>query len=160
MFKSYPTHLQPYCTLTFSSQVPILYLAMGKGVYFSLCPFQIISTYILTNFKIFQKTDYMLTSNYYKKHCIREIKWFHQHEKNWKPLLFHDLKYKLPLTLQCLKALALNNYCSALKKSDARYGLSTMTPFIWRGVRTWVVPGSYFWRVWVNIHAICIQIHQ
>jgi hypothetical protein len=45
----------------------------GRGVVVFHCPFQNNYTNILTNFNTFQKTYYMLTSNYYKVDSIQRI---------------------------------------------------------------------------------------
>jgi hypothetical protein len=45
----------------------------GRGVVVFHCSFQNNYTNILTNFNTFQKTYYMLTSNYYKVDSIQRI---------------------------------------------------------------------------------------
>jgi hypothetical protein len=71
IFKSYPTHLPSYSTLAFSSQVLSFFLLWERERGFLLYQFQI--NFYVNTIPLFKKTDYMLTSNYYKMHCTYTI---------------------------------------------------------------------------------------
>jgi hypothetical protein len=61
----------------------------GRRDFFSLCPFQNNYRNILANVNTFQKTYYILTSNYYKMHCAKRINDTVLLKTFWPPFYIH-----------------------------------------------------------------------